>query len=59
MSDAGHPPHLVEGYVSTYFDGMQKTGTFEYFDFLFSLDDETAEYECIDRATKIAEELHE
>jgi hypothetical protein len=58
LSDAGHPPRLVESYMSTYFDGTQIPGIFEFFKFLFSLDDDTAVDECMERATKLAEELH-
>ena len=59
MSDAGHPPRIVESYMSTYFDGAQNTGIFKFFEFLFALDDGTAVDECVDRATRLAEELHQ
>jgi hypothetical protein len=57
VNDAGHPPRIVEYYVSTYFGGTQIAGTFEYYEFSFSLDNDAAEEECVDRAMRLAHEL--
>jgi len=57
MSDAGHPPRIVENYIRTYFEGTQEK-RLEYFEFLFSFDRDTSVKDVERRAKSLADRLH-